>query len=110
MERIREAIEFWQEIAVVEIGPAVEDDDGCTLSDFSGIQLRTSDRDKAFTRRGTLFAFQPRRRTGRQPCCVCARKDRKDQGRFHGIEGYNTVLPYGKPFSQSGLRPYYGQT
>ncbi len=30
-------------------------------------------------------------RTGRHPCCVCARKDRRDQRRFHGVEAYNTV-------------------
>jgi len=76
---------------VIEIGPAVEDDDWCTLSDFSGIQLSASDRDAAFSRRAGLSALQPSRRTGRRSCCVCARKDRKDQRRFHGGEAYNTL-------------------
>jgi hypothetical protein len=76
---------------VIEIGPAVEDDDRCTLSDFSGLQLSVCDRDAAFSRRAGLFALQPSRRTGRHPCCICARKDRKDLRRFHGVEAYNTL-------------------
>src|SRR6266480_6358988 len=58
---------------------------------FLGIQFSASDRDAAFSRRAGLSALQPSRRTGRRSCCVCARKDRKDQRRFHGGEAYNTL-------------------
>jgi hypothetical protein len=58
---------------------------------FLGLRLSASDRDAAFSRRAGLFALQPSRRTGRHPCCVCARKDRKDQRRFHRVEASNTL-------------------
>jgi hypothetical protein len=44
MERIGEAIQVGQEIAVVEIGSAMEKDDGRALPDLSAIQVRALDR------------------------------------------------------------------
>ena len=49
-ESIRESVQVRQEIAVVEIGAAMEDDDGLSLADRSGIQRRCADRDTALVR------------------------------------------------------------
>jgi hypothetical protein len=75
---------------VVEIGSTMEDDDWRALPDFSGIQLRVSDRDAAFMRRGAPLASKRGRRTWSQPCCVCPRKDRKDGRCFHGAKATST--------------------
>ena len=61
-ECIRQSIQVGQEIAMVEIRPAVEDDDGLPLPDFSRIERRLPDRNTAFARcRGPLGLKRPRR-------------------------------------------------
>jgi hypothetical protein len=44
---------------VVEIGPAMQDDDCRAVPNFPRIQLRVVDRDAAFMRRGITFCSQP---------------------------------------------------
>ena len=91
MERIGEAVQVGHEIAVVEIWSTMEDDDCRALPDYSGIQLRVPRRDMAFTGRGALLAFKRSRRTCRQPCWVCHRKDREGLGCFHRAKLHEPV-------------------
>ena len=46
----RQPVQIGQEIAVVEIGPAMKDDDGTALPDFASIERRLSGRNAAFAR------------------------------------------------------------
>jgi hypothetical protein len=93
MERIGEAVQLGQQIAVVEIGPAMQDDDRLASADFSGIQFHASDRDAAFMRRGVPFAFKRSRQIWRQPWCVCPRKNREDYRCFHRAKVTSTCYP-----------------
>jgi len=77
MERIGQAVQVGHEIAVVEIRSTMEDDDFRTLPELSRIQLCVPNRDMAFTGHGAPLAFKRSRRTRRQPCWVCHRKDRE---------------------------------
>jgi hypothetical protein len=62
------------------------------LSDFSGIQLSGSDRDAAFPRVPVCSAFSLAIEPEGTHAALWARKDRKDQRRFHGVEAYNTGI------------------
>ncbi len=81
---------------MIELGPAVEDDDRCTFSDFPGIQLSASYRDAAFPRRAGLFALQLAiEPEGTHAAYVHARI----AGTSVVFRALKPITPYGKPLS-----------
>ena len=103
-ERIFQSIQVGQEIAAVEVGPAVEDDDRWAGADFPQVQRRTADRDAAFDRVGAGLGLKsPRRSRGQRsqdPGCDAGGNEMKSGGfRDHLSSTMSTCVAVEPTFS-----------
>src|SRR3954470_2259996 len=80
---IRKAIHLRQHVALVEVGPSMQDDDRWTVADLASIEFGAPNIDVAFARRCRLLVTRASRQAGGQAPAARQHPEREDRLQSH---------------------------